>query len=144
MPACPVATLLAYIAVWGAAEGPFFQFANGQLATKQAEICFHISSSSPSDRPPITRLAGDSFCIGAATAKAGIEDSVICTLGRWNSTAFLSYICTPSACFSSRLSHYCNMCNICCLSVCIASYVNAFVVFLKKVSLKSTTTGIWC
>ena len=104
---CPVAAVLAYIAVWGAAEGPFFQFANGQLATKQAEICFHISSSSPSDRPPITRLAGDSFCIGAATAKAGIEDSVIRTLGRWNSAAFLTYIRTPReslARFSSRIA----------------------------------------
>ena len=36
-----------------------------------------------------------SFRIGAATtaAKAGLEDSTM--LGRWNSDAFLSYICTP-------------------------------------------------
>ena len=34
MPVCPVAAVLAYIAVRGAAEGPFFQFANGQLLSK--------------------------------------------------------------------------------------------------------------
>ena len=39
-------------------------------------------------------FAGHSFCIGVATAaaQAGVSDSVIQMLGRWNSTAFLSYI----------------------------------------------------
>ncbi len=43
---------------------------------------------------PYDSFAGHSFCIGAATA-AGLEDSVIQMLGRWNSSAFLSYIRTP-------------------------------------------------
>ena len=40
--------------------------------------------------------AGHSFCIGAATmaAQSGLEDSVIRSLGRWNSDAFLRYIRT--------------------------------------------------
>ena len=45
----------------------------------------------------LTQFAGHSFRIGAATAAAGagVEDTVICTLGRWNSSAFLAYIRTP-------------------------------------------------
>ena len=41
--------------------------------------------------------AGHSFRIGAAmtVATVGVEDSMIQTLGRWQSAAFLQYICTP-------------------------------------------------
>ena len=46
---------------------------------------------------PEDNYAGHSFRIGAATsaALAGIEDSTIQLLGRWQSGAFLRYIRTP-------------------------------------------------
>jgi len=42
---------------------------------------------------PHTQFTGHSFRIGAAiaTARAGVEDSVIRILGRWNSSPFLAY-----------------------------------------------------
>ena len=46
---------------------------------------------------PESNFAGHSFRIGTATAaaNAGIEDSVIRTLGKWSSSAFLTHIHTP-------------------------------------------------
>jgi len=40
---------------------------------------------------------GHSFRIGAATTAAakGLEDARIKTLGRWESTAYLRYVCIP-------------------------------------------------
>ena len=50
---------------------------------------------------PHNEFAVHSFRIGAATAganvQAGVEDLVICTVGQWNSSAFLLYIWTPPA-----------------------------------------------
>ena len=45
----------------------------------------------------ITQYSGHSFRIGAASTAAavGIEDSLIKTLGRWESTAYLSYVRVP-------------------------------------------------
>lgn len=59
---------------------------------------------------PQQQYAGHSFRIRAATtaAQAGIQNSMIQTLGRWRSTAFLQYIRLPRdqlAGMSTRLVH---------------------------------------
>ena len=45
----------------------------------------------------ITQYSGHSFRIGAAStvAAVGIEDPLIKTLGRWESTVYLSYVRVP-------------------------------------------------
>ena len=93
---CPVAAVLAYMASRGASEGPFFCFANSQPLTKP-KFTNHIRLALRALDLPYQDLAGHSFRVGAATAatKAGLEDSTIRTLGRWNSSAFLVYIRTP-------------------------------------------------
>lgn len=89
---CPVAGTLAYMAE----AGPFFKFKNGQPLTK-AKFTKHIRVALQEAGLPYNSFAGHSFRIGAATtaAKAGLEDSMIRTLGRWNSAAFLAYVRTP-------------------------------------------------
>ena len=58
---------------------------------------------------PHNEFGSHNFRIEAATAaaQAGVEDSVIRTMGRWNSSAFLVYIRTPPtklAQFTGRLA----------------------------------------
>ena len=87
-PLCPVTAVTAYMVQRGTGRGPFFQFAPMTKATftdrvrAEAGLCYN-------------HFAGHSFRIGAATAAANAgQDSTIRTLGRWNSSAFLSYIAT--------------------------------------------------
>ena len=50
-----------------------------------------------------TKSVGHSFRIGAATTAAavGVEDSVIKTLGRWESSAYLAYVRIPRECLAA-------------------------------------------
>lgn len=93
---CPVAASLAYMAVRGDQPGQFFRFRSGQALTK-AKFVQEVRSVLRRAGLPCDEFAGHSFRIGAATAaaKAGLEDSMIQTLGRWSSAAFLTYIRTP-------------------------------------------------
>ena len=93
---CPVAAVLSYIISRGNKEGPFFMLPDRQPLTKSYFVA-KVRLVLQAVGLPQQHFAGHSFRIGAATAaaKAGIEDSVICSLGRWNSSAFLSYIRTP-------------------------------------------------
>ena len=93
---CPVTAVLAYMARRGNVPGPFFKFDNGQALTKST-FTQRVRSALQSIGLPYQLFAGHSFRIGAATtaAKAGIEDSKIRIMGRWNSSAFLVYVRTP-------------------------------------------------
>ena len=93
---CPVAAVLSYAAARGSHQGPFFVTSNARPLTKQ-EFINEIRRVLARLGLPDNEYAGHSFRIGAATsaALAGIKDSTIQLLGRWQSAAFLRYIRTP-------------------------------------------------
>lgn len=90
---CPVAAVTSYMASRGTKGGPFFMLQNGTPLTK-TKFVGEVRAALEMLGLPAKDFAGHSFRIGAATAaaKAGLEDSTIRTLGRWNSSAFLAYI----------------------------------------------------
>ena len=100
---CPVAALLSYLACRGPRPGPLFIFADGRLLTRRrfVELVRAALASAGVDQ---RHYSGHSFRIGAATTAAakGIEDSVIKTLGRWESVAYLQYVRIPR----SQLTRY--------------------------------------
>lgn len=90
---CPVRALTHYLGRRGSASGPFFILDGGEALTKSAFVD-RFRSILRDIGVQASQFAGHSFRIGAATTAAmvGIEDSMIQTLGRWHSAAFLSYI----------------------------------------------------
>ena len=104
---CPVVAVVSYMAVRGQQPGPFFCKQGGKPLTKPqfvAEVKRALTEAALDQRA----FSSHSFRIRAVTAaaQAGIPDSAIQTLGRWNSAAFLSYIRTPHqklACLTSSI-----------------------------------------
>ena len=93
---CPVAATLSYMVMRGPGEGPLFTFSDGKFLTRERFVssvrgALTKAGINPSD------YAGHSFRIGAATtaAQKGVQDSLIKTLGRWESSAYTVYIRTP-------------------------------------------------
>jgi hypothetical protein len=93
---CPVVALLSYLVVRGTREGPLFRFKDGRFLTRQ-RLVDHVREVLQSVGMDQSKYCSHSFRIGAATAAAarGMEDSVIKTLGRWRSLAYLEYIRIP-------------------------------------------------
>ena len=107
-PICPVSATLAYIIHRQDSPGPFF-ITNQTAPVTKGWLVRQIRSILSSLGLPQNDYAGHSFRIGAATtaALAGIEDSTIQALGRWQSAAFLQYIRMPReqlAAMSQRLA----------------------------------------
>jgi len=84
------------MAIRGSKEGPFFQFKDGLPLTKSS-FTSRVREAFKATGLPEQNFAGHSFHIRAATAATStvIKDSVIRTLGRWSSSAYLVYIRTP-------------------------------------------------
>ena len=87
----PVGAVTAYLAVRGQSPGPFFRLASGVPLSREMLVKWMREEFQPSG-VDITQYSGHSFRTGAAV---GIEDSLIKTQGRWESTAYLSYVRVP-------------------------------------------------
>ena len=95
-PLCPVMAILDYIKLRQDHPGAFFRMKDGTPTTKGWFIG-KLRGILSSIGLPQGDYAGHSFRIGAATsaAIAGVEDSMIQALGRWQSAAFLQYGNSP-------------------------------------------------
>ena len=94
---CPVAAILDYMVRQGLSWGSFLSLSEQEIP-HSGPVC----SSDERGFDPIagfnpTLYAGHSFWIGVATmvAQCGLPDSLIKTLGRWQSSAYTVYIRTP-------------------------------------------------
>ena len=92
---CPVAAVLAFIAVRGQRHDPLFMLRSGEPCAKEffvgkLRLVLRQTGLNPED------YARHSFRIGAAitAAKRGLPDSTIKALERWRSSAFMTYIHT--------------------------------------------------
>ena len=88
--------MLGFIAVRGPAPGPLFTFADGSFLTQQRFVDM-VRAALQKAGVDQRQYCGHSFRIGAATtaAKKGLDDNIIKTLGRWESTAYLQYVKIP-------------------------------------------------
>ena len=90
---CPVSAMLDYLNVRGMSAGPLFKFEDGRPLTRQRfvdEVRKGLKLAGINQ----DKYSGHSFRSGAATTAAarGVEDSIIKTLGRWESLAYLQYV----------------------------------------------------
>ena len=93
---CPIAAMMAYLSLRGDSPGPLFHFKNGKVLTRE-RLVDKLRDTLHSIGICQDSYAGHSFRLRAATTAAqhGIPDATIQLLGRWQSTAYLSYVKTP-------------------------------------------------
>ena len=92
---CPVTAILVYMAARGPGPGPLFIWEDKRFLTREAFVA--AVRAALREAGLIARdYAGHSFRIGAAmtAARQGLQDSLIKTLGRWESSAYTKYIRT--------------------------------------------------
>ena len=106
---CPVQAFLTYLKLRGPSQGPLFRWKSGAPLTRERFV-EAVRSALTSAGIDARSFSGHSFRIGAAStaAAAGLEDSLIQTLGRWKSDAYLLYVRIPPsslAAVSPTLAH---------------------------------------
>ena len=85
--------MLHYLVLRGNHPGPLFRFTSGAPLTRSCLVnCLRQALTTAGVNA--AHYSGHSFRIGAATTAAnlGLEDSLIKTLGRWESAAYLRYV----------------------------------------------------
>ena len=94
---CPVSALFDYVRLRGGAKGPLFIRPDGTPLTRSYFITKVREALGSIGHRNVSDYAGHSFRAGAATTAAavGVEDSLIKTLGRYESSAYLLYIRIP-------------------------------------------------
>ena len=92
----PVAALLSYLAIRPKQPGQLLIFEDGSPLTR-AKLVVHLHEVLTKAGVNTAGYSGHSIRNGAASAaaRAGLSDSFIQTLGRWKSSAFLTYLRTP-------------------------------------------------
>ena len=95
-PLCPLTAMLGYLVVRGNSSGPLFTWKDGVFLTR-ANFVAAVKKALESAGLDTSNFNGHSFRIGAATTAAarGMEDSMIKTLGRWESDAYQRYVKIP-------------------------------------------------
>ncbi len=93
---CPVTAMANYLLVRGKEQGPLFLFVDGRYLTRQKFVAA-VRDALGKAGVECSRYSSHSFRIGAATTASarGMEDSIIKTLGRWKSLAYLEYVKIP-------------------------------------------------
>ena len=105
---CPVSSMVNYLEQRGTSSGPLFRFEDGRVLTRTRFVEW-VRKGLDKIGVDNSKYCSHSFRIGVATAaaRAGIDDSVIKTLGRWESVAYLRYVKIPRsqlASYTERLS----------------------------------------
>ena len=103
---CPLAAVVGFMVERDSTKGPLFTYGNGRYLT-QDRFVTEVRRALSSVGIQAESYAGHSFRIGVAStaAERGMQDSLIKTLGRWQSSAYTLYIKTPRhvLCSVSRL-----------------------------------------
>ena len=94
---CPVAVILTHMVPRKPSEGPLFHIKDGRLLTR-VRCVSQVREALEQVGIEYSKYAGHSFRIGAATTTAArvIQDSLIKTMGRWESVVYQLYIRTST------------------------------------------------